>query len=474
MPSIVRDDRDALQITLKVNIARADYEEQFDTELQKYRKHASLKGFRKGKTPKTVLRKMFGRSILADVVNDVLQKHLFDYLSDQDINYLGQPIPAEEQPPVDFNPNALQDFEFVFDLGLAPEFELKGLDEGKSFEHPVAHPSDEQLDEELMNLRRRFGQSQTLEEEPAEEEDILRFKATEWAGNAPKEEGVEHEFTLFVRNATPEAKEALLGKQVGDKVVLNVFELEAEASEENVRKYMLGLDPEDEREVNPNFQLEVVEVSRFSPAELNEEFFKNAFGEGDVNDEESAKERIANDYRQYHAEASNALLFREFQDYLLEQNPIELPDAFLKRWLTYTNEKNTPENVEKGYAGFTRGMRWTLLRHKLIQHFDLRVEIEEVRERFAQQVIGYFGGRRPEWMTDDMVSGMVERMMQDEKDVESKADDIMVGKLRDALKGVFTIREISVTPEEINQRLDIARGALEEEAEFDLLTGEEE
>ncbi|MCB0638737.1 MAG: trigger factor, partial [Lewinella sp.] len=373
MPSIVRDDRDALQTTLTVNIARADYEEQFDNELQKYRKQANLKGFRKGKIPKSVLRKMFGRSILADVVNEVLQKHLFDYLQDEQIDVLGQPIPAEDQPMINFDPTSLEDYAFKFEVGMAPAFELKGLDEGKSFEYLVVTPDEEQLDEELMNLRRRMGQSEATDE-PAEEKDILRFQAIEWDGKGHKEDGVEHEFTLFVENATDQAKEALIGKKKGDKVVLNVFELEADASEENVRKYMLGLEEGDDREVNPSFELEIIEVSRFAPAELNEEFYQQAFGEGDVSDEASAKERIAKDYRQHFADASNALLFRDFQDYLMELNPVELPDAFLKRWLVFTNEQNTPENVEKGYDGFSRGMQWTLLRRKLIEQFDLKVE----------------------------------------------------------------------------------------------------
>jgi trigger factor len=135
----------------------------------------------------------------------------------------------------------------------------------------------------------------------------------------------------------------------------------------------------------------------------------------------------------------------------MEKNPLEFPTTFLKRWLVTSNEKNTPESVEAGFEGFLKGLQWTLIREKLVKQFELEVKPEEVRQGFAKQVMGYFGGQQPEWLNEEMVSGMVDRMMKEDKSVREKFDELMNDKLSIRTQEEFTLTDKVITPEELQE-----------------------
>lgn len=472
MATIARENIDALNVALTVTVAKEDYLADFQKELKRYRKQASLKGFRKGNIPMSVVRKMFGRSILAEVVNKELQDEMSKFLYDEDaaIDFLGQPIPSEDQEEFEFSVTNLSDYVFKFDLGLAPQFELQGLGNEETLERLVVEPDADTLAEELMNLRRRFGVSEEVDDAVAER-DIITLKAVELAGGAPKEDGIENEFTLFIENITDEARAAFVGKKIGDSAVLDVFKLEAKTSEEHVRKYLLALGEDDDREVSDTFSLTIDKISRHTPAELNEDFFQEAFGEGDVSSEKEALAKIQDDYHRYFEGQTNALLFRSAQELLMEKNTLEFPTTFLKRWLVASSEKNTPESVEAGFEGFVKGLQWTLIREKLIKLFELEVKPEEVRASFAKQVMGYFGGQQPEWLNEEMISGMVDRMMKEEKSVREKFEELMNDKLSMRLQEEFTLTDKVINPEELKEI--VAKIQAENEAQ-NLLFEEEE
>lgn len=472
MATIARENIDALNVVLTVTVAKEDYLADFQKELKRYRKQASLKGFRKGNIPMSVVRKMFGRSILAEVVNKELQEEMSKFLYDKDatIDFLGQPIPSEEQVEFEFSVTNLEDYVFKFDLGMAPQFELQGLGNEETLEKMVVEPTAEVLAEELMNMRRRMGSSEEVDDAVAER-DIITLKAVELEDGEPKEGGIENEFTLFIENITDDAKEAFLGKKIGDTAILDVFNLEANTSESHVRKYLLSLDEDDDRTISETFSLTIDKISRHKLAELNEDFFQEAFGEGDVNSEEEALAKIRDDYSRYYQGQTHALLFRSAQEFLMEKNILEFPEAFLKRWLVASSEKNTPESVEAGFGGFLKGLQWTLIREKLIKQFELEVTPQEIRQGFAQQVMGYFGGQRPEWLGDEMVNGMVDRMMKEEKSVRDKFDELMNDKLSIRIQEEFTLTDKVITPDELQEI--VAKIQAENEAESIFLDEEE-
>ncbi|MEN0003074.1 MAG: trigger factor [Bacteroidota bacterium] len=454
MPKIVREEIDQLNNMISITIEKSDYLKEFNSELSKYRKEASLKGFRKGKTPTSVLKKMFGKQVLAEVVHKTLQDELFKYLEDENINFLGQPIPTEDSEALDLNPREMEDYEFKFDVGLAPEFTLDGLAPIHSYTKYVLAVTDEMIDEELKNLQKRFGE-RIQPEDDIQENDIVTFDAKEMEGDALKEEGHEAEFSLLVNNiSNEEIKEQLLTLKKGDRLSVNIFELEGE-TEDYARKYLLKLE-DDDQEVNERFELEITEVGRVVDAELDQEFFDTAFGEGNVASEEEAREELKKGIQGSYEGQAKALLSRDLQDRLLELNELEFPEAFLKRWMLTTNEETTEEAIEKDFDNFKKNLSWTLIRNKITQQFELKIEMVDIQKRAAIQMQSMFGGQQ---LPSGLMESFMERILSDQQQVERLAEEAMTDKVFDRALEEVNIAEKEVSKEEFDNILDEARAA---------------
>lgn len=448
MPQVVRTDIDNLNAVLTVEIPKDDYLPIFTTELRKYRKDARIKGFRQGKTPMSVLKKMFGKAVLGEVINKILQEQLTDFMVNDSTEILGQPIPSSEQEPVDFDVRALDDYSFKFDIGIAPEFDVQGL-EDKPFEKYAIEISDEMVEEEVGNLLQRNGE-QTYPEDSIEEKDIVTLDVTELDGEAAKEDGLVHEFSVLVERLEDEMKDALLSMKLGDQLRINPFKLEKDATETYARKYFLGLEDDDEREVGDSFDAEITKVSRIAKGELNQDLFDKVFGPEQVSSEEEfrgkLKENIANSYN---AQAE-ALMYRDIQKRLLDSNELNLPDDFLKRWLSTSNENLDPKTLEKEYPAFADNLRWTLIRGKLNKSFEIEVKPEEIKESFKNKIRGYFGGA-PSPEMETMVESMAERMLNDEKQVNEIYEEVASNKFFDAVVEKVEVADKPIALEEFQE-----------------------
>lgn len=470
MPNVVREEIDSLNSVLTITLEKAEVENKLKSELNKYQNKAQMKGFRKGRTPEGMLRKLYGKGLLADIVNESLQRQLYDHIMEQKLEVLGQPIPSENHPEVDLDPINIGDYIFKFDVAVAPEFEIKGIDASDVYEKYKIEISDERVEEELLKARKRFGK-RIVSEAEIQEEDMVKLQIAELDGDAVKAAGLEHSFSLLLANAQDAAKAKLLSHKVGDTLQLNLFELEKDRDEDFVRRYFLGLEKEDEREIaNPVFQVTIEEASRVEPSEMGEEFYNTYFGEGRVTSEEEAREAIRLDYGQYFDQQANALLFRDMQEKLLELNQLPLPDAFLKRWLLASNENPNPEAIEKGYDSFAKSLQWSLIRNKAARLFGIQVTEDDLKNYFGNRVLSYFGGQ----LNDaNLINGMVDRLMQDEKQVEQAGDEVLLDKLQNAISAVVTVDPKPVAEEEFLEILRQAQAqAQTQQAEGDLLEEE--
>ncbi len=471
MSKVVREDIDNLNAVLTVTVEKKDYEPKYLSELAKYRKQAQMKGFRPGKTPLSVIKKMYGKAVLGDVINEILQEQINKHLTEEKLEILGQPIPNETQDPIDFDLKTLDDYEFKFDLGLAPKFELQGIGTDNSFDFHKVTITDEMINDDLDAARQRTGKRINPEED-IQEKDFLKLEGTELEDGKPKEGGLVHEFSVLVERLTDEVKAEVLKKKLGDRFTGNIFELEKDAAESYVRKQLLGLEDDDDREVNSEFEFEVTEVSRIEPAELDQAFFDQYFGQDVVSSEEEAREKIKESVQKYYDNQADALLFRDFQEDLMEKNPLDFPKEFLKRWMLVANENATEEMVEDEYDSFENNLQWTLIRSKLVDKFDLKVEEDELREGFANQIRGYLGSSP--YATEDFVHSMVDRSMGDEQSLRRMYDELLTDKLHDAIKGEMTIVEKAIDAEAFKQIAQEARDKAEAERGGIVDTGEEE
>lgn len=468
MPKIVREDVDNLNAVLSITLEKADYEPRFEAELVKYRQKASFKGFRKGKTPKRVLKKMVGRSVLGDIINEMIQQELIGFLSENpDMNLLGQPIPSESQEPLDIDLNEMRDYEFRFDLGFSPEFEVQGLTKDTVLKKYAVSVPEEQIDQEMEAARRQFGER--IYPEDIQEGDFLKLSVRELADGEIKEDGLKSEFSLLVDSIADEAiKQEMLNKKLGDAIRVNLMELEGEQDEAYVRKYYLNLGEDDETAFNPEFEATIEEVSRIEEAEMNQEFFDKFFGEGEVSNEEEAREKVRERIRARYDQEAEGLLSRDLQDLIMEQNEMELPDGFLKRWLLASNENLTEEQLESTYEGFQKNLRWTLIRNKLVDKLDISVEEEEIKDAFKLRIQSYFGNSS--FAGDDFLDGMVGRLMEDQQQYDQVRNELLEDKLYGAMAEEITVEEEPIEVEafqEVVQEARVeamkARGEIDEE-----------
>lgn len=441
MSSVVRADIDPLNAVLTVTIAQAEYEPKFKQELKKYREQAQIKGFRKGKTPISVLKKMFGQKLLVDIVNELIQEKLVGYLRSEAINLLGQPLPADDQEQYDFSLKALQDYTFKFDIGLAPEFEVQGLDETTTFEKHKVIPRESDITSDLENARKRLGELVHVEG-PITEGDLVKFKAQELTDGQIMADGLEGEFSVPLDKMTDAAKEKVLGAKVGDSFPFALDQLETGIDAEYVEKYYLNLDEVMDL-TDLNFQLTIIDATHVEPAELNEEFFQKIFDNEAVTTEEQARAEIAKNIERYYNNQADALLYRDFQEKLLELNDLPLPADFLKRWILASNENATPAGVEAEFEAFTKNLQWSLITEKIAQANDLQISQEEVMTAFKNRVMGYLQGNSG--LGDEFLEMMAGRLMQDEQQVRQVQDEIMAEKLHDAIAA-----QVSITPKEIS------------------------
>lgn len=451
MSNIIREDHDALNATLSLTISPADYADTFDKEIEKYRKQAPVKGFRAGKTPSQLIRKMYGRQILADLVNKKVNEELDKYLEQTDI--IGSPLPSDSQEMFDLNPLAPDTYIFKFDIGLQPQFELKGLDSGQPFDYYVP----EVADAEVTETWDRFVQSHQTQEdaETVEAGDFIKFMLFEQSEDEDAEDGVSATSSVLYADISEEYQSKFLSKAVGDSVFVdNIFAFEKDRTSEQVKKYLLQLPEDHEGDINPRFRLSITKITRAKRPEINQELYDKIFGEGTVSNEAEALDRVREHLQNMHAGQSDSIFFDQVKGMLVDQNDLPLPEAFIKRWMLSSGKYQEEAEVEAQFAAVAEDLRWSLMLTKLTAHFGVEVTAEDMRQAMEQDVIRMFGGSRPAWLTDDFIESFTQRMMKDEETVKKKVNEVHFFKLVNAMRNSLPLNKQIVPLEALNAKFD--------------------
>lgn len=453
---VVRKDLDNTSAILTVTIARETLKPKLDLELKKVRQRVPVKGFRVGHAPMNYIKKLYGPSIFSDTINDLFIDELTQYLRENRINVLGQPLPTQDQEKFKFNiDNPDPEYKVNYEIGFYNDFEITGLDKSATYERYAVSNLDALAEEDLAYARKRMAK-RTEAENDILDNDMVRLEARELesAEGGIKEGGHEAAITVLVNVIADEAfKAELLTKKKGDVVRFNARTLENMEDPVRYRKYILHIDEQDQREVGDYFEATIASVNRVEEPEMDETFFKEYFGE-EVNSKDGAIDQLKAGIRRFYEERANALLFRDMQERLLKENNLELPDAFLKRWLQATNEGMSEADVEAQYPALADNLRWSLIRDQLKDRFDVEATEEQVREEFAQRIRSYFGGQIPDYLIKDSVS----RFMKDEKEVERTQDNIEMEMLATALREQVTLVDKPISSEELQKLLDEASG----------------
>jgi trigger factor len=373
--NVIREDVNATTAYLNVQITPEDYNPKVKAALAKYQKQARIPGFRPGKVPMGLIQKQYGKSLLAEELNTMVNEALTSYITENNLEILGNPIPKEgEDMKGDFNNPA--DFEFAFEIGLTPTFDI---DFGKQkFDFVTIKIDATLVDKQLDDLRRRYGKLVASEE--VGDSDLILAQFVELNDDESiKEGGILHSSTISMEFVEDKAtKKALSGKKVGDKVVVDP-NLVSRGGKDTAA--MLGTSEDKLAEISSKFQLTINEIRKMELAELNQELFDKLFGEGVVTTEEELKARISEDLAKMFENDSDRLLTNHVYEYLINNVNMELPMDFLKRWIQLSNEKPiTLEEIEAQIENYEKGMKWQLIQGKLFKDNNLQVQYPEILE----------------------------------------------------------------------------------------------
>ena len=383
---VTREDVSSNSAILRVKVTPADYEKKVATAIEKTRKQAKIPGFRPGHVPAALVKKQYGKSILADELNKVVNDFLNSFITENKIEILGNPIPFEkEEVKGDFNNPA--DFEFAFEIGITPEFKIDSTLK-ETFNYVSVKVDDELINKQVDDLRRRYGK--LVASEKIGDTDLVMAQFTELNDdNTAKEGGIVHSSTIsmeFVEDK--KAKKELTGKKVGDKVVVNPADVSKGGKDTAA---LLGIKEEDLTTISDKFELSVTEIRHMELAELNQELFDKLFGEGEVKSEEELKERVKADLDKMFSNDSDRLLTRAVYDKLIADTKIDLPSDFLKRWIQLSNEKPiTLEEIDAQFEGYEKGMKWQLIQGHIFKANDLKLNHTDAIEYTKQLLVNQY------------------------------------------------------------------------------------
>lgn len=448
--NIVRKDIDSSNATITISIEKADYSEKVEKTLRDYRKKANIPGFRPGMVPLGLLKKMYGKSILAEEINKILSDELYKYIQDNSINLLGEPLPNEtEQKDIDFSTQ--EDFEFVFDLGLAPEFEVE-LNKKDKVKYYQITPSEEMINNQIKSYTGRYGKY--VQEESVEEKDMVKGVLTELTEGKVKESGIQvQDAVLTPAYMKDEASKALFANaKVGDTITFNpktAFENEAEISS------LLKISKEEVAEVTADFQFTIESITRYHEAEIDQDLFDKVYGEGVVKSAEEFTEKIKANIQETLAQDSEYKFGIDAREVLVKKyDDLAFPDTFLKRWLMATNKNLTAETLETDYPKMIADLKWQLIKDKIAKSNDIKVEKDDVedfgrkiaRSQFAQY--GMIG------MDDAILDNYVKDMLKKEETLKNIIDKVAENKVLDIIKDAVKVDTKEVSIEEFNKMFE--------------------
>ena len=431
---INRKNIDKLNAVITVNIQAADYKDQVEKVLSNYKKNANIPGFRKGHIPMGMVKKQFGKAVLVEEVNKLIQEKLNDYLKKEEIDILGNPLPKNEAD-IDWTG---EDFNFEFELGLAPEFTVDVTK--KATVHYQIEADKAMIENQIKTIRNQYGK--LIAKDKAEAGDELTGTFSN------KAEEIDHKATFDLELVKgKKQREALVGAAVGTEVTLNTKGL---FKEERDLERMLGISADKAKDLKTDVVFTIAEINKREKAELNQELFDKLFGPGNVSSEKELKEKIKEDAERQFVQQSDQKLLNDVIDTLIDNTKFDLPEDFLKRWIQSTGEaKLTQEEAAAEYERSVKGLRYQLIEGKLREeHEELQLKFEDLNayanEMIKMQMMQY-GHPNP---SDEEVTGIVARIMSNEDEVRRMSEQLNTKNLLAFFKANAKLKTKKVSYEE--------------------------
>lgn len=433
--NITQDKIDNLNSVLTVKINPEDYKERVEKAIKDQAKKAKLPGFRPGMVPAAHIKKMYGKSILVDEVNNILNDSLSAYISENKLEVLGQPLPKVDNSK-EYNWDYNDNFEFLYELGLAPEFTLDFSSKDK-LTHYQVKVDPETLASRITNLRKSYGKMSNPD--VSADDDVLYSDLKQLAADGSVfEGGITATSAIRLDQVTDgKIKKSLIGLKKEDVVEIDVQK--AFESNLTIISKVLNIEEEDAQDLKSNFQLTVKNINRLEEGDLNQEFFDKLFGADVVKSEDEFKEKITEELESMMVQNADQKLQADMLQFGLDKTKLSLPDDFLKRWLKATNEKLSDEELEKGYDDFARNLRWTLIENKVIKDNKLEIKYEEVFAAAKNRLDSQFRMYSPQPLSEEQLGQYAAQFLQNKENANRIFEEVKGQHVFEYLKGVVTL-----------------------------------
>ncbi len=432
---ITQEKIDNLNSVVKIILKPEDYQARVEKAIKDHAKKAKLPGFRAGMVPATHIKKMYGKSILVDEINNMLSDTLNKYIAENKIEVLGQPLPKPELEK-EFKWDYNDEFEFNYELGLAPEFSLEFSSKDELPYYTVKIDPDT-LASRISNLRKSYGKMTNPDLSAGD--DVLYSELKQLSPNGSVfEEGISNTASIRLDLVKDEnIKKSLIGLKK-DAVV--EFDIRKAFKDDAVLvAKLLNISEEDAGELRSKFQLTVKNINRLEESDLNQEFFDKIFGKDLVTTEVEFRAKITEELEAMMVQNADQKLQADLHKFVMNKLAFQLPDQFLKRWLKATNENVTEEEIEKDYDAFAGNLKWTLIENRIIQDNNIQIKNEEIFQTAKKRLDAQFRMYSQQALTEEQLAQYTIQFLQNKENANRIIEEVKAQNVFDYLKTIVTL-----------------------------------
>ena len=438
---------DKINGLMTITLESADYQPEVEKTLKDYRKRANIPGFRPGQAPMGMIKRQFGTSVKVDAVNKLLGEKLYEYVRENKIQMLGEPLPSEQQEALDFESD--QPLTFKFDIAVAPEFEAKlsGKDKVPFYNITV---DDKLIDQQVEMYQSRAGQYEKVEQFDAEQRDMLKGDLREVNGSIEVADAVLMPQYMKV----DDQKKLFDGCKLGDVITWNPRKAYPESDVEV--SSLLKIQKEEVKDHEGDFTFQITEISRFVKAEVNQALFDQTFGEGIVKSEKEFRQKIADQISQQFKADSDYKFLLDIREHMEKKvGKLEFPEAILKRVMIQNNKdrKDAQEYVEKNFELSIKELGWHLIKEQLVAAQGIKVEEDDLKQVAKEAARAQFAQYGMSNVPEEYLDNYAQEMLKKRENVDGLVDRAVDVKLTAALKGVVKLDEKDITLEDFQKML---------------------
>jgi trigger factor len=427
---------------IKIRLTEGDYQPHVEEKVKDYARKANIKGFRQGKVPTGVIKKMFGKSILVEEINHLLSHKLSDYIKENNLKILGEPLP-DQQKAMTIDWDTQKSFEFDYEIGMVEDFKYELSSKVKIKSYPIEVDA-KTIEETVTDLKKRFGKVSYPEASDVSDNLFGELRS------ADPDFKKEHAF-VAIENIEKKEQKKFIGLTKDSQVE---FEISKLFSDSKFTAQLLGVSPEEAKNAKGKYILKVETISRTEPAELNQELFDRVFGKDSVKTEEEFISKIRETIGENYKRESDHFFEHHIEDYYVEHTNINLPDNFLKTWLKASSRGEVTDDVlEKEFELYKRGLKWDLVKNRIADDNKITVEADEVRAKAKDLIIAQFGGQAFAEQISDRLDGIADNYLQNEngQNFMKLYNQLRAEKILKLIREKITVDEKKVTVDEFKK-----------------------